>query len=285
MRRAWKTALLVLTTTILLALDVRGQAISDYLITTDIGSFVASKNPTSGEGPGVLAGANHFYLDHKDRTYRISYFNLATRVGPSVQITQHAASDSDKWLQHELDAEFRNYYGIPDNSYAVVPINGNTIYEFGSGGWDYRWLSGNKVIMIEYIDLDMTKPEPIEVVRAYLVKHPSTLPPMKLADLRSPEYKIKWIKDEMERRLWLCDKWFLQLQTGKSEVNQTLRTVVKYLEVFLNYRDKYYGIKPKDEMIALVGYLDARDGTSIKAKLADYKTWWTVNKTRSISVP
>ncbi len=39
---------------------------------------------------------------------------------------------------------------------------------------NYRWISGNKVIMLEYHDTGMTKPEPIEAVRAYLAKHPST---------------------------------------------------------------------------------------------------------------
>jgi len=35
-------------------------AISDYLIETDIGDFIASKNPSEGVGRGILAGADHF---------------------------------------------------------------------------------------------------------------------------------------------------------------------------------------------------------------------------------
>ena len=262
-----------------------GYTIPDYLIINDIGGFIASKNPTAGRGPGELAGVGHFSRDHDDVTYEISYFNLQTRVGPEVQVTQHAGSDSDKWLLHELDAEFRNYYGIPDMSYTIKLIDGNTLFAFGSGGWDYRWLSGNKAIIIEYNDLDMVKPQPLEVVKAYLAKHPSTIPPMKLAELRSPEMKTIWIKDEMERRLWLCDKWFLQLQMGKVDQDEALRSVVKSLVIFSDYREKYYGITAKDEKSALEKYLYTKDGTAIKNKLTEYKTWWSVNKTKSINLP
>jgi len=279
--------------------SLQAQSVSDYLILQDIGDFkfiTETKDFVTGQvktipgyairtAPGILVVTNHFDLDHNDVTYETDYLNRGSKVSVEIQVTQHAGADSDRWLPHEVDMDFRNYYGIPGRSYGPRQIDGHTILEDAVGGRIYRWLSGNKVITIQYRDSQITRPEPIEVVRAYLAKHPSTLPPMKLVDLRSAENKIQWIKDEMERRLWLCDKWFLRLQTGKSESTETLRTVVKYLEIFLNYRERYYGIKAKDEMVTLVGYLDAKDGTSIKNKLSEYKTWWTVNKTRSISVP
>jgi hypothetical protein len=89
----------------------------------------------------------------------------------------------------------------------------------------------------------------------------------------------------MERRLWLCDKWFLQVQIGKVQVNDALRTTVDCMIVFLDYREKYYGVSSKDEKAVVYGYLSANDGTSIKNKLTEVKSWWNVNKTRSINLP
>jgi len=273
--------------------------VGDYLILGRIGTYnliTETRNPLTGKvvtipgfttwsGSGVLAAADHFDMDHIDTIYEGRYESEVDDLGLRVQVTSHPGSDSDRWLFHELDLEFRNYYGIPDNSYALKNLEGNIILAFGSGGWDYRWLSGNKVIIIDYTDLDMKKPQPLEVVKAYLAKHPSTLPQMSLMELRSSANKTKWIKDEMERRLWLGEKWFLQLQMGKVEVVEALDRIVKTLAVFLNYRERYYGIKARDEKIALLGYQELKDGTAIKAKLSEYKTWWAVNKTKSISVP
>jgi hypothetical protein len=156
--------------------------------------------------------------------------------------------------------------------------------EFGSGGWDYRWLNGNKVIKIEYTDLEMTKPEPIDVVKAYLAKHPSTLPAITLTDLRSVAFKTAWIKDEMERRLWLCDKWFMQLQLQKVTEQQTSQESVKSMNIFLDYREKYYSMAAVSEKNLLAGYLSTNNGTGIRNKLAEYKTWWQANKTAAISL-
>ena len=155
---------------------------------------------------------------------------------------------------------------------------------FGAAGWNYRWLSGNKVIMIGYHDSQMTKSEPIEVVKAYLAKHPSTLPPLTLKELRSMEHTTKWIKDEMDRRLWLCDKWFMQLQLKKAEEKDVYREAVKSMTVFLDYREKYYGLKAADEKNLLAGYLNTNNGTGIKAKLKEYKDWWAVNRGKPISL-
>jgi len=258
--------------------------VSDFLILQDIYDY-KFMGYGGGKGPGIIITADHFDLDHSDESYEAVYFSELKEIGVKVNVAKHAGAESDRWLFHELDLEFRNYYGIPDNSYALKNLEGNIILAFGSGGWDYRWLSGNKVIIIDYTDLDMKKPQPLEVVKAYLAKHPSTLPQMSLVELRSSANKVKWIKDEMERRLWLGEKWFLQLQMGKVEVVEALDRIVKTLAVFLNYRERYYGIKARDEKIALLGYQELKDGTAIKAKLSEYKTWWAVNKTKSISVP
>lgn len=273
-------------------------AVSDFLILQDIGSYkfiTQSRDPltkkiiqipgyTMWNHSGVVAGAGHFSIDHTDTRYEIVYDSDITDLGVRVQITLHPGSDSDKWLLHELDADFRAYGAIPADTYAVTEINGNTILVEGSGGWVYRWLSGNKVINIEYTDLTGGKPEPLEIVKAYLAKHPSTLPSMTLTELRSAGNSIKWLKDEMERRLWLCDKWFMALQLGKAEQKAVLQETVKSMKIFLDYREKYFGVKAVDEKNLLFGFLNQNDGTAIKNKLKEYKNWWSIHKSDSISI-
>ncbi len=270
------------------------QIFSDYLILQDIGPYKLEApqkvvggyigGPRVFDGAGVIAPTGHFYSDHTDKTYEAYYEGGSNLPSATVQVTQHSGGDSDKWLLHEIDAEFRNYYGIPGSSYAVVKIDGNTVLEFGSAGWDYRWVSGNKVIKMVYHDAQMTKPEPLEVVKAYLAKHPSTISAITLAQLRSTENKTQWIKDEMDRRLWLCDKWFMQLQLEKVTQSDTLQAVVKSMNVFLDYREKYYGVTAATDKNLLSGYLIANNGTAIKAKLTEYKNWWVVNKEKAISL-
>ena len=272
------------------------QNISDYLILQDIALFKLDKpervfpgeppigGPRTYDGSGIIKGADHF-SDHKDITYEVMYIGGGGYPSPSVQVSQHTGGDSDRWLIHEMDRDFRNYYGLPGRSYGARVIDGQTILESSVGGANYRWLSGTKIIMIEYRDPQLTKPEPIEIIKAYLAKHPSTLSPMTLAELRSKENETKWIKDEMERRLWLCDKWFLHYQMAKVELSESLQAIVKSMNVFLDYRERYYGIKAKDEKITLMGYLDSNNGTSIKSKLSAYRSWWSANKNKAISLP
>ncbi len=237
---------------------------------------------TSHSGAGVITGADHFIVDHPDVTYETTYQN--DTLGVAVEVTKHSGSDSDKWLLHELDAAFRDQYGIPSKAYTPRLVDGQTIMVDAVGGRNYRWVSGSKVIMIEYHGSLRTMPEPIEVVQAYLAKHPSMLPAVTLQELRSTANKTSWIKDEMDRRLWLCDKWFYQLQLGKVQQNQVYQEVVKSMNIFLDYREKYYGIKAADEKNLLAGYLNANNGTGIKAKLTEYKNWWSVNKDKAISL-
>jgi hypothetical protein len=57
------------------------------------------------------------------------------------------------------------------------------------------------------------------------------------------------------------------------------------MSVFLDYRQKYFGISGKDDKLALMGHLSAKDETSIKNKLTGYRAWWNVNKARVINLP
>ncbi len=271
-------------------------AVTDYLILQDISPYKLFTTifPEDFKGPlpkysqtttgGVLAAAGHF--SENDVTYSASYTESG-RKWPfvDVSVTKHSGSDSDKWLLHEVDRDFRNYYGIPGMAYSPEIVDGQTILEATVGGANYRWLSGNKVIMIEYHDSQMTKPAPIEIVRAYLAKHPSTLSTITLVQLRSAENTTKWIKDEMDRRLWLCDKWFYQLQLGKVQQPEVLQQAVKSMNIFLDYREKYHGMKAADEKNLLASYVNQNNGTGIKAKLKEYKDWWALNKDKAITLP
>jgi hypothetical protein len=212
------------------------------------------------------------------------YLGGDANASPIVLVTQHSGSDSDKWLAHELDMAFRDSFGIPSKAYTPRQIDGQTIMVDAVGGRNYRWISNNKVIMVEYHGSLRTLPEPLEVVQAYLTKHPSTLPARTLQELRSSANKTTWIKDEMDRRLWLCDKWFYQLQLKKVDEKKTYEGSVKSMTVFLDYREKYYGINAMDEEDLLESYLRSNNGTGIKSKLTEYKNWWTVHKGDAISI-
>ena len=263
------------------------QTVSDYLITNNIGSY--KKITKGGPSGNILAGADHFSFDHRDAAYGISYVNDETKMWVDVHVTQHTGVDSDKWLLHEVEDGYRDNddddgrLGLLSGAGVKIrEVDGNKIFYWGLGGGSYSWISGgSKVIEIKYVDLQRTKPEPLEVIRSYLAKHSSSIT-FSDADLKSKAHDEQWIKDEMDRRLWLCDKWFEQLQLGKVEQGEVLQEAVKSMNVFLDYREKYYGMKAVDEKNTLQGYLDAKDETNIKNKLAEYKTWWSANKSGSL---
>ena len=54
---------------------------------------------------------------------------------------------------------------------------------------------------------------------------------------------------EMERRLWLGDKWFYQLQLGKVQQSEVFQQAVKSLGIFFDYRENYFGMKAGDEKL------------------------------------
>ncbi len=272
-------------------LTVFAQNIADYLILQDIGQYRISKpeklipgfvpigGPRTYDSAGIAAGAGHFSLDHVDKTYEVMYLGGDVNASPTVQVTQHSGSDSDKWLLHEVEGNFRKNPEKDNFTGVIREINGQRIFTYVRGT-HYNWISNNIVVDIRYTDLQKTKPEPIEVITGYLQKHPSMIPTM----VMDKAHDILWIKDEMDRRLWLCDKWFMQLQLKKTDEKQVYQESVKSMKVFLDYREKYYGIKAADEKNLLDGYLMQNNGTGIKAKLAEYKNWWTLNKDKAITL-
>ncbi len=276
------------------------QTVSDYLILQDMGSYKLDRpekmlpgrppmgGPETFDSPGVIGAADHFSLDHTDKTYKVMYIGGNGLPSPTVKVTKHSSSDSDKWLLHEVEDSYRNNddsdkrLGLLSGAGVKIrEIAGNKFIYWGLGGGSYTWISGQKVIEIKYTDLQRTKPEPIEVIQAYLQKHPSTITSTFVFD---QVHDVQWIKDEMDRRLWLCDKWFYQLQLEKVQQNEVFQQAVKSMNVFLDYREKYYGIKAVDEKNLLSSYLNTNNGTGIKAKLKEYKDWWALNKDKAITL-
>jgi hypothetical protein len=259
------------------------QDASDALVCQDIGSFNIILNCVCRAGRGILVTADHFGEDHKDADCYVTYYSKAQRMNINADITLHTGPPvAIKWMLHEVDKDFRTYYGTPDPAYIIKNIDGNTLYSFEAKGRNYRWISGNKVIMLEYHDTGMTKPEPVEVVRAYLAKHPSTLATTSTPELRSASNQMQWVKDEMDRRLWLCDKWFLNLSIKKDGVRQVREEILDSMNIFLNYREKYFGVKAEDEKNLLADYFTVNNSAGFKAKLAEYKDWWTANQDKMI---
>jgi hypothetical protein len=259
--------------------------VADYLILQDIGQY-KFMGKGGGQGSGIVSATGHFRTDHTDVSYSGMYFNEVSEIGVNVEVSKHAGSDSDKWLLHEAERGFRdtdNMEACTDEDSMVRVLNSNKIFFYGGGVVGYRWISNNVVVNIQYTNLGGPKPEPLEVVKAYLSKFPSSIS-MADAEFKAKAHNEKWIRDEMDRRLWLCDKWFYQLQMKMVEDEQVYQESVKSMNVFLDYREKYYGIKVADEKNLIAGYLNNNNGTGIKAKLDEYKKWWVVNKEKGISL-
>ncbi len=63
----------------------------------------------------------------------------------------------------------------------------------------------------------------------------------------------------MDRRLWLCDKWFLNLSIKKDGEKQVREEILDSMNIFLNYREKYFGVKAGDEKNLLAGDFTANN--------------------------
>lgn len=265
------------------------QGVDDYLIVNDIGIYKVSKlheafigeppigGPRTEDGAGALR-ATHFNLDHADKTYEVLYWNEGDNVAtPNVVVTQHAGGESDRWLLHELENKFRSDEEEIHFSGTVKEYTGNKVITYNFGG-DYAWLSGNVLVYIAYEDAQLEKPEPIEVVKAYLQKFPSTLS-ISAEEIRSIEHGKQWIKDEMERRLWLCDKWDAAYVSNKAKKEDLLYAFNSNMEAFLEYRKKYYNRGYGDDLNTLWHYqYTTFDVEGMRRKLVEYKTWWASHK-------
>jgi hypothetical protein len=276
--------------------------LNDCLVTTNIGKYIYDvKTARLGNASGVVGGAGHFKVDHVDSICSGEYSNINEVIGletreeivnklisVDVQVTQHTSGDSDRWLLHEVEDSYRDSdmetLGLLTDGTVMRKVDNNRVLWLGIGGASFTWVSNKVVIKISYTDLQGTKPEPSEVVQAYLAKFPSTIT-MTDAELKASAHNIQWIKDEIDRRLWLCDKWNAQYQAGQATQKDLIYNLNRSLKVFLNYRQKYYGVSARDDLKALSGYDRNNDIASFQTKLTEYKTWWGANKGKSISLP
>ena len=273
---------------VLLCLNVTAysQDYSQYLILGDMGTY----KPASGvEFMGKMVGGGSSSFQGGDAAggyytaYKITYAGAPGAQHPTVEVDVY---DETQWLLHGVEEMFLKA-GTLGAAYAAPNparnIDGNTIYFL----WGhYKWVSNNIVISIDTSDMTGAKSEPLEVLQAYLQKYPSTVPATLVLD---DAHKVQWIKDEMARRLWLCDKWFMQLQLKKAEEREVYEQAVKSMSIFLDYREKYFSsffssFKAAPEKSLLEQFLSQNNGTGIRTKLKEYKDWWAGNKDKAISL-
>lgn len=262
------------------------QSPSDYLILQTIGQYHSSGKGRCGAGSGILGGTDHFDEDHNVTTCSTGYYFMAQDLAVSIKVEQHAGGDSDRWLLHEIETGFRdsdNLESGPDEDTRIRTIDNNKIFFYSSGVVGYRWINNNIVVDIEYTNLTGPKAEPLEVVNAYLAKFPSTLI-ITDAELKASAHSVQWIKDEMERRLWLCDKWNAQYQAGSVTQANLISSLLSNMGKFLKYREKYFNIAALDDDTLLTTYHKNNDLMSIQNKLKEYKTWWAKHKDKHISL-
>lgn len=271
------------------------QAISDYVILTDIGPYRPSQpkelipgiapvgGPRVKKYPGIVGGPP--FTEHTDTEYELRYLGSNNYPSPTVKVIQHTANEADKWLIHQLERHFRgdsDRLGLAAKNVFMSNIRGNTVFCMGVSGWHYMWLSSSKVIVeIESYDAEFSKPEPLDFVQAYLSKFPSIISTtFKL----SSTHNVEWIKDEIDRLLWLGELDLAKIQPDDPKLSYKIKSVVDDLSKFLDYREKYFGLSARKEKLNLLDYLSKKDETSLKTKYQDYKKWWTSNKGNEINL-
>lgn len=277
------------------ATPARAEGVGDYLILRDVGVYALEKSFIAPGGVVVGGGepsmkrcgneAEGFYA-----SYSVGYDGGENYAGPNVEIRVY---DSTQWIAHEIEEPFRDgemeTLGLLTDRSVLRKFEANKVYMIAIGGETFRWLSGNILVEISHVDLQAEKPEPLEVVRAYLQKYPSTID-MSDAQLKDQDHTKQWIKEEFERLLWVSERWVSLLKDGDAQNKEKLRTAAKHLEEFANYRKAYF--KPLfghalDKDIELLQTAHMRPGQEefIRAKLADYQKWWAGHRNSSIDLP
>jgi hypothetical protein len=265
----------------------------DYIIKQNIGEFQfipERTNQMSGHA-GAIVGSGHWNKDHSDITWETRYIHDEPNfLGVSVQVTIHGpGGEGNQWLLHEVERGIRSSKGLDEK-----PSDGSSIRETGAfnifyythptyGGAVYRWISPNNVVL--YIDCNSCnesgKPEPLEVVQAYLSKYPSTIT-MADSELKSHNHSIQWLRDEMERRIWLSEKW-ITLMKAQSNPGE-LSSVKDHLTKFMEYRKKYLGRGyGSTEVQELWDIEKKKDIAGMEKKVKAYRDWWNNHKTDSLS--
>ena len=144
-----KLVTILIAICVVVPLTGEAQTISDYLIMNDIGSYRLSKptksipgfkpvgGPRTYEGAAVVSGSGHFD-DHKDMSYEVMYLGGNGLPSPTETVVQHAGTDSDQWLLHEVERQFRSVKSetLGKLLYGAVmrEIDGNRLFNMSIGG-------------------------------------------------------------------------------------------------------------------------------------------------------
>lgn len=266
--------------------DIIAAGASDYLILQSIGEYHNSGKGKCGEGSGIIAATGHYGEDHSDLTCRTGYYNKGQDLAISIVVTQHAGSESDRWLLHEVEDGIRDSENLEEKIHdggGIREIDGNKIFYYSHptwGGGYYRWISNTKKVVYINYSGNKGKPEPLEVVRAYLQRFPSSITYTD-AYIKSRAHNEEWLRDEMERRIWLSEKWMglIKAQSKPEELDR----VRKHLEVFLKYREKYLGVKvTQKEVEGLERVEESGDVVGMEGKVKGYREWWESNRSKPL---
>ncbi len=267
--------------------------VSDYLILKDIGPY---KQSSKSEFMGIEFRNENKNLREVDiTTERLSdeqYFSYKTyktryayRPGKSSLTVEVKEFYHTHWLLHNIEYDYRAHgperLGLLIQGVQLRLIDGNRI--ISSKGSRYRWISKDVVIEISSTDLNDDKTEPLEVIQAYLEKFPSTIADSLAFD---QNYDEKWIKDEMEKRLLISSYLFSMIDTVMwSKEKKVLTQIVDHVNIFLDYRAKYYNEQSRDEKQLLQKYLNVSNRKEIENKVRDCNKWWREYKGKSIYLP
>lgn len=260
---------------------------SEYLILEDIGDYKRSPGfelmgKTVGKDPSCQQDgddARGFY-----KACKILYVKNSGNPPLSVETRRY---QDDRWLLHELEDRYRdaeNMNATLDDNVSLKKIGKNALFAYRTGGVrTYTWIADKNVLVeIRFPSYTQSTPEPMEVIKAYLAKFPSMIT-LKDADLKSKAHSEAWIRNEMEHRLWLCTQWLTPGVLGKVEKNDALMDAVEQLFTFLDYREKYFGIRSISEKELLLGFRDEGNMPAIREKLSEYSTWWNEYKVIDIT--
>lgn len=256
------------------------ENLNEYLVMHNIGSYEIYKGY---QDRGMLIGSPEMKnmgndIEGRYESYRAIYSIDEEHAVPKVEIQIH---QNTQWLEHNLQREFRDTVddetlGLRFPSAIVKKLVNSRLFNTRSGGGRYAWLHNNLWIEINYTDLQLVEPEPLEVVEAYLQKWPPTYPTEATKLIAGTE---QWIKDEMEYLLWVSDRWFAQYDAGKETLKEAMWEVKDKLDDFLRYRAKYFDEDLDEERIAIK---NANEST-LRTKLKEYQQWLAENKDKSLS--
>lgn len=287
-----------LTICCLFGTQVWAGNLDDYLLIKDIGPYKLEQPFVGVSGLVIYGGkpkerrrgneGEGFYY-----SYTMGYDGGAGFAGPDVEIRVY---DSPQWMLYDLERDLKESQdGVStrtDKSAATELIDNYPVIVFEAGGGSYRWISGNKSIIVKYIDLHFDYPIPMEVISAYLAKYPSTLP----ADyqIRHPDREKQFIREEFERLITVADRWVALIQTDDPERREKLKAAATNLMNFAKYRKVYFssmlsnllgGSMDEDINLLETAHMGPDLENIVRTKLAEYQEWWALHKNDAISFP